>query len=203
MFGDALALALRPLTRLLPALGGFGLGTQRRLTLRSRGLLGAAGAWRVGCGRHRCCRHKALAMLAFFLNRCLSTLLHPLGLRGGPTAALLGRELMLAGHEGCEGLTTALPQRFRAGRHDEALLAFRLLAGEALFNGGTLCLHLGTRGRLGQDGGAAGQQQSKNVSLHVSEVSTSRRARARYSAERISCSRETVRGNSCASGPSV
>jgi hypothetical protein len=38
---------------------------------------------------------------------------------------------------------------------------------------------------------------------HVSEVSTSRRSRARYSDDCISCKRETVRGNSCASGPSV
>ena len=38
---------------------------------------------------------------------------------------------------------------------------------------------------------------------HVIPVSTSRLCSARYSVERISCSRDTVRGNSCDSGPSV
>ena len=40
-------------------------------------------------------------------------------------------------------------------------------------------------------------------SPHVKRVSTSRRSSARYSDERISCKRETVRGNSCVNGPSV
>lgn len=39
--------------------------------------------------------------------------------------------------------------------------------------------------------------------LHVSRVSTVRRSSARNSADCISLRRETVRGNSCASGPSV
>ena len=49
----------------------------------------------------------------------------------------------------------------------------------------------------------AGQQETLHGAPHVREVSTSRRASAKYSADCISRSRETVRGNSCASGPSV
>ena len=41
------------------------------------------------------------------------------------------------------------------------------------------------------------------ASCRVSPVSTSRRSSCRYSLDCISCNRETVRGNSCASGPSV
>jgi len=43
----------------------------------------------------------------------------------------------------------------------------------------------------------------RRLAHHVSAVSTVRLAAARYSTERISRSRDTVRGNSCASGPSV
>ena len=64
------------------------------------------------------------------------------------------------------------------------------------------------------DGGAANssvefsnttvmKRQRTGATLQVSEVSTSRRASARNSADCISCKRDTVRANSCASGPSV
>ena len=45
--------------------------------------------------------------------------------------------------------------------------------------------------------------QSAATHVHVSEVSTSRRASARYSGDCISASRDAVRTNSCASAPSV
>ena len=47
------------------------------------------------------------------------------------------------------------------------------------------------------------QQQRRNERSHVRRVSTMRRSSDRNSADCISFSREIVRGNSCASGPSV
>ena len=46
-------------------------------------------------------------------------------------------------------------------------------------------------------------EHSATTHVHVSEVSTSRRASARYSGDCISASRDAVRTNSCASAPSV
>ena len=46
-------------------------------------------------------------------------------------------------------------------------------------------------------------EASRPCALHVRRVSTVRRSSARNSADCISLRRETVRGNSCASGPSV
>lgn len=54
-----------------------------------------------------------------------------------------------------------------------------------------------------QTGEQRGAKQPAAPHRQVSEVSTSRRASARNSADCISRRRETVRGNSCASGPSV
>jgi len=48
-----------------------------------------------------------------------------------------------------------------------------------------------------------GQARGKSGRAHVSRVSTTRRSSARNSADCISLSRETVRGNSCDIGPSV
>ena len=53
--------------------------------------------------------------------------------------------------------------------------------------------------RQNQQGGCAAAHKRP----HVSPVSTTRRSSARNSLDCISLSRETVRGNSCASGPSV
>ena len=52
-------------------------------------------------------------------------------------------------------------------------------------------------------GSAPASSRQRSRVVHVSEVSTVRRDSARNSAERISRNRETVRGNSCTSGPSV
>jgi len=59
---------------------------------------------------------------------------------------------------------------------------------------------------LGREGSARQKRRNEKGGQranHVSEVSTSRCAAPRYSGERISRNRDTVRGNSCASGPSV
>ena len=75
------------------------------------------------------------------------------------------------------------------------------------FDGGALdvdALPLGLLG--GKDGArqrAQDHHQDQAVQIHVSAVSTSRRASARKSADCISAKRDTVRGNSCAIGPSV
>ncbi len=50
---------------------------------------------------------------------------------------------------------------------------------------------------------AASRRSGRHLAHQVSAVSTVRLAAPRYSTERISRSRDTVRGNSCASGPSV
>ncbi len=60
--------------------------------------------------------------------------------------------------------------------------------------------HLGPGGH-GHESGA--QEGQRDCPLHVNPVSTTRRSRARYSLDCISLRRETVRGNSCTSGPSV
>ena len=59
------------------------------------------------------------------------------------------------------------------------------------------------RPRQQQRSGRAHRERRRSERIHVSDVSTLLRASARKSAERISRSRETVRGNSCTSGPSV
>ena len=101
-----------------------------------------------------------------------------------------------------------------AGRRDETSQALSPALREPSFRGRTFAFDartLGMRslGRLNlrrRLPGAHEQQQrpQENQSeFHVSDVSTSRFAKARNSGDAISCSRDTVRGNSCASGPSV
>ena len=104
-----------------------------------------------------------------------------------------------------------------AGADDEALPALGVAIDEAGFDStaffrqsrplggvavGTLCRnrqHLHRRSEQ-HCGDAA---RDANSATHVNDVSTVRRASAKNSAEPISRSRDAVRGNSCASGPSV
>jgi len=92
-------------------------------------------------------------------------------------------------------------------RHDESRLAVALLIGEFRVGGGSVgrdavALCIGTNGR-GRHAHRRKGNASERPEVHVSEVSTSRRASARNSADCISRSLDTVRGNSWASGPSV
>lgn len=144
-----------------------------------------------------------------------------LGSEGG--AALAGTllaativELMLAHAQRVErdaSLATGIGKAFA---DDEALPAFRIAGAEARFGAASLlgqtrllgCVAVGGARRRRQRRHCREQQASHavrdaNGAAHVNDVSTRRRASARNSDEPISRSRDTVRGNSCASGPSV
>ena len=77
------------------------------------------------------------------------------------------------------GNTATISGRFRQGRRG--------------------CVRRLSLGAQDHQGHGCGKKQVRHVSL----VSTKRRAKARNSGDCISCKRDTVRGNSCANGPSV
>lgn len=203
MRGDALLLFQcahpRPLAAQIRSGLGFALGVPPGL----HGLFGAARTHRVrGRQRRRNGRSGALTARALVLSRSLFALAHPLRLRLRTLATFSGSQFVLVAHQGGQGIVAPLADLLQTVRHGETLLAIGLLAAELLLDGRALRGELGWRGGLGCSR-RDDKHQGERAQLHVSPVSTSRRASARYSAERISCRRDTVRGNSCASGPSV
>ena len=173
-------------------------GSPRRRRARSV-LLG------IGAGRRR--------RRGVPVSRCLRR--HPTADRPKPRdsglAALCLVELQfLAMQAGQRGTLFPL-RRLDARGHDEMRLTCALLFVEpgdrrGAFGGNALALRRHRCGRRSiQRLGRQADQAHHGTQLprHVSAVSTSRRASARYSTDCISRSRDTVRGNSCASGPSV
>ena len=138
----------------------------------------------------------------------------PQALGGTPFAPRRVERLLLAIEPRVGGVAFGA-RRIDAGRDDEALVALGKLA----FVGGIDRGALGTDARLRdrlvggllrrRHHGSAERQRARQRPPsqpglhHVSEVSTSRRGLAMNSADCISRRRDTVRGNSCTSGPSV
>ena len=126
------------------------------------------------------------------------------GARAGHRARAGARTLASSTHD----VTTKRSRHSRVARR-----VARLDRGALLGDPMALGVVGGGRARRRRDGERPGQQErsgraasratESRKAVHVSDVSTLRRASARKSAERISRSRETVRGNSCTSGPSV
>jgi len=134
-------------------------------------------------------------------------------------APLLLVELELARAQGIEPAATLHLGIVDARRDDEAIPTLARALGIARLDRGALfgdpmALGIVGSGRTRRRGdhersgqrersGRTHRERRKSERVHVSDVSTLLRASARKSAERISLSRETVRGNSCTSGPSV
>ena len=172
-------------------------GAERRGTVRARRLcMGGIGLWRrffrlLLALRQILLMLRRAAAAQFFLARVFSLL---------QQRALLTR------------LPTGIA---KAAADDKALVAGRLSNRQPLVNRGALFLEMllvlcafGSPVLPQRRAGQPCQQQDRaeepmQKRLHVSPVSTTRRSRARNSRDCISFRRETVRGNSCTSGPSV
>ncbi len=113
-----------------------------------------------------------------------------------------------------EGLAPVAPCPVQARGNHEALTAFVFSCEVGSLGLIALGLDAITFGALGRGVERMRRRNSetscreksgdhRRQDIHVSEVSTSRRASARNSADCISDKRDTVRGNSCASGPSA
>jgi len=170
---------------------------------------------RVGLGAQRAAaRGRWPGRLALFLLDLAQTLLRL-------AFALLVVEFEFTLAQGRFRLARALAYLTQAA-FDGKLLITRLFFSRALLrDGGTLllevralglhvrvlglrhgCRRLGMR-RFPDCKNHKPRQADATCKSHVNPVSTLRRSSARYSLDCISCSRDTVRGNSCASGPSV
>ena len=206
-FQPFLAVCSRLLVQRSAALCVFGLRlplllcTYLRVHRRDWGRLGLLG-WGFHCG-HRWHLGSALLLALFAgLQAALGTLL---------TLGLVQALLLLP--QADQTLAGASAHGAQAVFNGKPLLALRLfvrlllqyrasLAGNALAL--SLCAGtqlLGPHGNQGREQDQAADQQT--WFLHVNPVSTTRRSNARNSLDCISLSRETVRGNSWASGPSV
>jgi len=153
----------------------------------------------LGGRRHALCVTRAFRAL-LFLDRAQA--------RGGALPALRLVEHGLLAPQAHHGLAVLGTGRVDTGGDDEALLAPTLRLFEAQARLGALsrdALALGSLFRTRRRGQRrpAEQQPDQAMQPHVSEVSTARRSSARNSADCISARRDTVRGNSWASGPSV
>ncbi|WP_156967521.1 hypothetical protein [Comamonas granuli] len=169
------------------------------------GLLFAGGGLRV---RRR--RRTAGALLFALVDGLLAL--------AGALLALCLVELLLLPAQRVELAMRLTAHAAQAVLDGKALLALRLVLCLLLHDGRTLAadarpLGGALRRRVrpllggGLQGGPEQQQAQPDERAarrgHVSPVSTVRRSSCRYSLDCISFRRETVRGNSCASGPSV
>ena len=168
--------------------------------------------------RHRCgCGPRRPFLLAPSVVRRLGAELGAALRRAGTPLFLVELELARA-----QGIEPAPPLHLGvvdARRDDEAIAAFARTRRVARLDRGSLFGNPMPLGVIGGNGrrrsrnderprqqernGWTHRERRKSERIHVSDVSTLLRASARKSPERISRKRDTVRGNSCTSGPSV
>jgi len=214
----------RPAARLVigAAHGTLGLrGRQQTLPPTSRSTLG--GGWRIGSavGARLAIRARRLRLARCLVDRvgtsvggCFGLLSDRLRARRSSITTVLFLEGDLLFAQPRQALA-ALPLGIVDTRGcDEARQAFPLTLLEACFRRRSLVRNPFTsvaqtrcrrhlRHRLTGTGDQQQHGGNERSGRHVSEVSTSRFAKARNSGDAISCKRDTVRGNSWASGPSV